>query len=1363
MLKHEDYTVGWICGITTEYVAAQCFLDGTHEGPDDVSANDNNDYTLGNIGKHNVVIAVLPDGEYGSASAATVAKDMLHTFPNIRIGLLVGIGGGAPREKHDIRLGDVVVSAPRDRTTGGVLHYDLAKTIQNQTEEPISYLNLPPTLLRTALNGLRAKYESDGHQIQKSIDQVFEKKPRLRKKYTRPDQSSDRLYQSGIVHRLSCDSVCGNDPSNLVRRSDRTVDDDNPAIHYGLIASADQLQKDAVIRDKLAAEKDILCFETEAAGLMNHFPCLVIRGICDYADSHGNTAWQGYAAMAAAAYAKDLLSRIPISKVQAEKKIGEILSGVQEGVNKLLDIHHDQDEKTILNWLTPIDYAAVQMDHIARRQPGTGQWFLNSAEYQTWLKGDRQTLFCPGIPGAGKTIITAIVVDDIYKRFYNDTNVGIAYLYCDYRRQQEQTVEQLLLSLVKQLAQRQAPVPKEVSEIYSEYQRQPKALSFGEILMLLHSVSKLFSRVFVIVDALDEFRTDGCRRTFLNGILKLQAQEYASIFLTARFIPDILNIFEESATLEIRAQDEDVQQFIANQITRLPSFVLNDTELQSMIKTSIAEAVDGMFLLAPLHMDALSQEPTVGHIELALKRLPRSLDEMYERAMIRVENQGGGTRDLAKKILAWVINARRALSPTELQHAAAVEPGMSEMNWKFVPSIDVISTICAGLITIDHQSNAVRLVHYTTKEYFERTQGIWSLDQAIIAKVCIAYLSFSAFESGICPTSSEFATRLRQNPLYYYAARYWGCHSREASLCDQGLMNFLLCNAKVEASFQVSMTDKWHPRYMKYTQRPPKIVTGLHLAAYFGLKEAVRSLLTSYEPDVKDDYNRTPLSYAATNDHKAVVQLLLDTEMVDVNTKDCDQETPLFKSAKNNHAAVVELLLRQAGIDADCPVRDGWAIDGRTPLSIAAENGHDAVVKVLLESDNVDMNFKSDSEGRSPLSYAAGRGHEAVVKLLLAKDAIEPDSIPSTNFYSGGCTPLSFAARNGHETVVKQLLAHPGIDPDSQSRNSMVLGRTPLSFAAENGHVGVVKLLLAQPGVDPMSTAVSESQFSGSHRYIGTPLSLAAKYGHEEVVRLLLTPETVNDHYLEQNVYDSGRTALSYAAENGHEAVVRLLLATKDVDVHIKSTGPYNSGRSALSYAAENGNEAVVALLLAAERASGRGSTINYRSARGWGPYVGDTALSLAASKGHDVVVRLLLAVEGIDVNSRDSGGQTAMLLAAKKGHEAVVRLLLAVEGVDVNIRDHLRRTAIMRAAEQGHEAVVRLLLAEEGVGDGLEDWQGQTAPMLAVQEGHKVVVRVLLDVDGIPVNPDEWVKEDESDEHYIKSRQRGFKRIRYT
>lgn len=239
---------------------------------------------------------------------------------------MVGIGGGSPSRKHDIRLGDIVVSAPRDGE-GGVFQYDFGKTIQDQAFRHTRFLNQPPTILRTAVTGIRAQHKRKGHQLEEAIRLVLEKNPRLRQEYARPQPSTDRLFHPHVIHdSRGCVAFCARDPSYLVERQGRATFEDDPAIHYGLIASGNHVMKDAVIRDRLAAEKDILCFEMEAAGLINHFPCLVIRGICDYSDSHKNKEWQGYAAMAAAAYAKDLLSRIPPSKVEGEKRIVDVLA-----------------------------------------------------------------------------------------------------------------------------------------------------------------------------------------------------------------------------------------------------------------------------------------------------------------------------------------------------------------------------------------------------------------------------------------------------------------------------------------------------------------------------------------------------------------------------------------------------------------------------------------------------------------------------------------------------------------------------------------------------------------------------------------------------------------------------------------------------------------------------------------------------------------------------------------------------------------------------------------------------------------------------------------------------------------------------
>lgn len=271
------------------------------------------------------------------------------------------------------------------------------------------------------------------------------------------------------------------------------------------------------------------------------------------------------------------------------------MAGIQEGVSRLLDGQHNQEHGKILEWLTPIDYAKQHSDYLTRRSPGTGQWLLNSAEYQAWLSTPKRTLFCPGIPGAGKTILTATVIDDLYTRFRCDASIGIAYLYCDFRRQHEQKTEDLLINLLKQLTRKQASMPDSVQTLYDQCIAQPKRPSLEEIARALHSVSTLYSTVFIIVDALDECQVNdgGCKR-FVSEIFKLQAKERVNIFSTSRSIPEILETFKESKSLEIRARDEDVQKYLAEHLTRLPLFVLSSPDLQKRIKATISEAVDGM-------------------------------------------------------------------------------------------------------------------------------------------------------------------------------------------------------------------------------------------------------------------------------------------------------------------------------------------------------------------------------------------------------------------------------------------------------------------------------------------------------------------------------------------------------------------------------------------------------------------------------------------------------------------------------------------------------------------------------------------------------------------------------------------------
>ncbi|KEF62714.1 uncharacterized protein A1O9_00687 [Exophiala aquamarina CBS 119918] len=311
------YRVGWISAVQTEYVIACELLDEEFEERQLDLRHDNNLYTFGRIGQHNVVLACLPKGKYGISSATMVARDMCRSF-SLCFLLMVGIGGGAPTKHNDVRLGDIVVSCPVAQSSG-VIHYDSGAAIQDKEFKRTGTLNAPPTSLLNAVQYLCSVHERRGHKITECITKAITKNPRLKQKYERPLSGTDILYSSTFLHPdgdQPCAGLCDSVAANQVLRTQRDSPESEPVVHYGLIASADKLMKDAPLRDKLAKTERVLCFEMEGAGLMDAFPCLVIRGICDYSDTHKNDIWQGYAAAAAAAYARELLNVIPSSQVQ---------------------------------------------------------------------------------------------------------------------------------------------------------------------------------------------------------------------------------------------------------------------------------------------------------------------------------------------------------------------------------------------------------------------------------------------------------------------------------------------------------------------------------------------------------------------------------------------------------------------------------------------------------------------------------------------------------------------------------------------------------------------------------------------------------------------------------------------------------------------------------------------------------------------------------------------------------------------------------------------------------------------------------------------------------------------------------------
>ncbi|KAH7110219.1 hypothetical protein B0J13DRAFT_662220 [Dactylonectria estremocensis] len=524
---------------------------------------------------------------------------------------MVGIGGGIPPK---VRLGDVVVSTPIAEFPG-VVQWDMGKIEQERKFKRTQSLNNPPTALLTALTTLQTRHEMQGSQIPQYLDDIEKNWSRLAAKYCRSDSLEDVLFAANSHHRsqgvqrdliaILCEIIsallgfllgrstmaladpaassgAASDDGQRNDTSDAMMSDGDEnegssdcsfcdkrrvmkrkpsdmVVHYGLIASGNRVIKDAGFRDDLNRSLGgrVLCVEMEAAGLMNDFPCVIIRGICDYADSHKNKAWQEHAAAVAAAFAKELLSTVPPQEEVATT------------VNKIHSEQRNQEHQYILDWLSQVDYAKQRVYHIKRHQVGTGQWFLNSTQFNEWLQTKQMTLFSPGIPGAGKTTLASI--------------------------HEEQNADALLANILKQLAQNRPSLPESVESLYKAHKSKGTRPLLDELSSTLQSVCNIYSRVLIVVDPLDEFQTsNGQRALFLSEIKKLQAVSGVNIFVTSRDLPDIRRNFEDSIELPVSAVDEDIRMYLDSCLPRMSGVVGRNKSLQEEAKKEIAHAARGM-------------------------------------------------------------------------------------------------------------------------------------------------------------------------------------------------------------------------------------------------------------------------------------------------------------------------------------------------------------------------------------------------------------------------------------------------------------------------------------------------------------------------------------------------------------------------------------------------------------------------------------------------------------------------------------------------------------------------------------------------------------------------------------------------
>lgn len=865
----------------------------------------------------------------------------------------------------------------------------------------------------------------------------------------------------------------------------------------------------------------------------------------------------------------------------------------------------------------------------------------------------------------------------------------------------------------------------------------------------------------------------------MNSMRKLEGS--VRFLFTSRPHIDDLFQFENLIRLEISASDFDIETYLELEIkndSRLCKLLAKDVVLKDTLVRLVKANAAGMsvslcpdfsgstnqvhrFLLASLQMDLLRGHNNVKKLRIAMNTLPADVDKTYHVTMERIKDQSPQDYELAQRALSYIFCAKRPLNVDEICHALGVEVHDSELDQNAFPDKDILLTVSAGLIRVDEKSGIIRLVHHTLHEYFSRHPGKLVPDPDYeIANICLTYLSLDAFESGPCCDGDTLSYRLQEYRLLDYASHNWGYHVQK--LLHRGMdliFAFLEHSGKLASSVQVLhvanyRTKDWYDRF-------PRHFGPLHVAAYWGLKEILGSLLKKdLNIDKSDSNGATPLLIAAMNGHTETASFLLD-KGADINVLNHRGESPLYWAARNTHRATFALLLER-GADLTKDV-EGWSAlnwiilsgdvhlakmlfdsnadldaggDGRNQaLFLAAEEGKDVFVQMLL--DNGAYINARDWMGSTALDFASTIGHQATVQVLLRNGA----DINSKDKYGNsalhwavpyeevvrmlvefgaevnaknddGQTPLFWSVQTGSTTAVEILLNNKA-DVNSQD----IAGLTPLHKAALTGNEVMVKLLLkcgAEPNVKDKDD--------------WTPLHCAVVKGHDNLVQLL------------EDKFEHGRTTVELLTKQMQDIKSQALL-TKLADG--KAQG--SIALTGLRFAAQEGQVGRIRSML------DKGADINACDAGGC------TALELAVFQ-EQMEAALVLLENGADPNKRGTDKNPPLFYAIKGRDESMVRLLiehganvninidgstllhLAVDvgddkmvqslidaGGDIHAKDMSRQTPLHSAALNGQEAIVLILVKSEAGLDEIDNC-GRTPLMLATENLHPAVVKLLLE-----------------------------------
>ncbi|CAI7590492.1 unnamed protein product [Penicillium glandicola] len=976
---------------------------------------------------------------------------------------------------------------------------------------------------------------------------------------------------------------------------------------------------------------------------------------------------------------------------------------------------------SIRNNLSPIDHVPPRKQVAKQRVSTTAEWFRKEPIFYKW-KRDPQTaiLWCLGTIGMGKTVIMSNVVARLELHAARKSNEVVCYYFCRVDNEASLSARNILGSLVRQILD--AEIEKSNYESLLSLEETTRGLSTSEIIHFLlgHLETCAGKKYYIILDGLDECSGNQVKAVVEALIELCRSDVECSFKILCACRPGLEKLFKLTRTqYRIMVNEKKVMSDMDHYITMMlekrledGGLTLGDSTIITEIYSTLRDKSDGMFLWASLCIEEICAQNCDHDILEALKHLPQSLAELYDRKLRRVREER--VAEQAMKILQYCGAVKRPLTVTEYREALSLSLEQKGFDRGKVPNdMDRIINGCYGLTFVDEEEDTIHYVHSSVKERLFITNGqhpapfdMASVDQNF-GFLCMTYLNFTDFKRQLVKFKNGSGTPIKPLQLgtstlpIYSPSRVTSKIAQKLLSRHSQLQHF--STREIERTAQEILGDGGSSQLELELRKQG--FQFLNYARAYWLNH-----LTDFTPDMNSDMWRlfcrciegddipicTP--WESENDGKAIpeaIQWLLANQ---------NYALLWYYARHQPHVLsenVKDEILRRADIHNRCRYTEVLVcLDNTTKilnhgLSYAAQDGCIRSLQMLLQAG---AEIDAQVIGKTALQIAAGGGRLEMVQALLAAKA--EVNVPASEPF--GQTALQAAVREGHLEVVQALLAAKA-DPNASAAEH---GQKALQVAVGGGQLEIVQALLA---------AKAEVNLPATKYHGQTALQVAAECGHLEVVQTLLAAKA-DPNALAAEYY--GPTALQSAAGKGYLGVVQALLVAK---ADVNAPAAESDGQTALQAAAGGGHLKVMQTLLDAK------ADVN-----AFTPGFGQTALQVAAGEGHLNVLQALLAAKA-DINAppAESNGRTALQAAAEGGHLDVVQTLL-LEKADVNASpaEFSGRTALQAAAGEGHLKVVQTLLAAKAKVNALPARDsGRTALQAAAENGHLHVVQGLLAV----------------------------------